>query len=640
MKHSAKDKVINTATLNQSNTLEIITKCTNNPTTFKALKRNKLRYMEYYDMQDVYDYIYELGRRGLRCNDFMSIILDERNILLAYRTIKRNKGSLTKGTNQSTILDWEKATPSEYVNFVRKKLQNYNPQAIRRKYIPKANGKKRPLGIPTIEDRLIQQCIKQVLEPFCEARFYPHSYGFRPNRSTHHAIAYFQQLINLGKNYYVVDVDIKGFFDNIDHGKLLKQMWTLGIQDKTLLAIISKMLKAEIEGEGFPTRGTPQGGILSPLLANIVLNELDWWIDSQWIGFKSNYNYALPRNKYEQLQKHSKLKEVRIVRYADDFKIVCKKKHHAERIYKAVQLWLADRLQLEISPDKSGYADIRKQSIEFLGLKFKAEIKGFKNGKPKYVLYSHMTEKSIKNAKQKLKNKVIEVQKSPTATNVYLYNSTVLGLQNYYKIATHVNIDFGRIAYDIDKVIYNRLRKRYTTKGTTNKTYNKLYKNDYKKLFIKDICLFPIHDVQTKPVNVFTQEICDYTEQGRQLKHKKLDTALLNVIVYLMKTYREDKSVEFNDNRLSRYSGQKGLCYVTGDVLALHDMELHHIKPLSMGGTDRYANLVWVTSDTHKLIHATEEATMNKYLNKLNLDNDQKKRLNTLRLKVGNKAID
>lgn len=139
-----------------------------------------------------------------------------------------------------------------------------------------------------MEDRLIQQCIYQILEPICEAKFYAHSYGFRPNRSSHHAVSRAMYLINKHKLHYVVNVDIKGFFDNVDHGKLLKQLWTIGIQDKNLLCIISKMLKAEVENIGITYKGTPQGGILSPLLANVVLNELDWWIYSQWEGINDS----------------------------------------------------------------------------------------------------------------------------------------------------------------------------------------------------------------------------------------------------------------------------------------------------------------------------------------------------------------
>lgn len=318
------------------------------------------------------------------------IIASKENVLLAYRKIKRNKGSKTAGVNGHKIKDWETKNIDDYVSYIQERLNNYIPQAIRRVNIPKPNGKLRPLGIPCIEDRLIQQAIKQVLEPICEAKFYEHSYGFRPNRGTEQAIAYAIKKVNIDKCYYVVDVDIKGFFDNVNHGKLLKQLWTIGIQDKKVISIISAMLKAEVKGIGEPDKGTPQGGVLSPLLANVVLNELDWWIASQWQNFKTNRKFNEQPNKYKHLRK-SKLKEMYLVRYADDFKIFCKNQTDANKIFEAVKQWLKERLSLDINEEKSQIIDIRKKSSEFLGFQLKAYKK-----KKKWIIVSHMTEKAKK----------------------------------------------------------------------------------------------------------------------------------------------------------------------------------------------------------------------------------------------------
>ena len=344
-------------------------------------KQGKIRNSEYYGMESIFDTLYAESRNGKTFNHLMAIIESEENIKLAYRTIKRNHGSKTPGVDKKTIRNLAKLSEDEYVRLVKKKFSNYHPRPVRREEIPKDNGKTRPLGIPAISDRIVQQCILQVMEPICEAKFSENSNGFRPNRSAETAIAQCCRLIQVQHLYHVVDLDIKGFFDNINHTKLIRQIWSLGIRDKKLLCIIKQMLKASVilpNGEKiYPTKGTPQGGILSPLLANIVLNELDWWIASQWENMPTRTEFTIRQNRsgaeikshvYRALRR-SNLKEMHSVRYADDFKIFCSSHEDAVKAYHATAKWLKDRLGLDVSPEKSRIVNLKRQYVDVARLK-------------------------------------------------------------------------------------------------------------------------------------------------------------------------------------------------------------------------------------------------------------------------------
>ena len=600
----------------------------------KLKKKQKLRNNEYYDIQEDFDSLYEKSKAKHEFRDLLSLVVDKRNIMLAYRNIKKNKGSRTKGVNKNTIIELGETDTDKLVDYVRLRLSNFKPYPVRRVEIEKEDGKKRPLGIPTIEDRLIQQCIKQVLEPICEAKFHKHSYGFRPNRSTHHAIARTMSLIHHAKMHYVVDIDIKGFFDNVNHGKMLKQIWSMGIRDKRLICIISKMIKAEIKGIGIPEKGVPQGGILSPLLSNIVLNELDWWISSQWETHKMGRVYSNEARKYDILKK-SNLKKVFIVRYADDFKVLCSNRKDANKVFEAVKLWLKERLGLDISPEKSKIVNLRKEYSEFLGIKLKVHEK-----KNKWVVKSHMKEKAIRNSMETIKRRLKDIQKNPTSESAYYFNSTILGLHNYYKCATNVTKDFDRIAFKVRKTLYNRTNNNSSKSGLKNKAYQKYYGGYKGKVtYIDGVALFPVSYVQTKPPLNFTQSINNYSDEGRMKIHDKLRALTVNTLKYLMENPLGGKSSELNDNRLSLYVGQQGKCAVTKKLLEIGDMEVHHVKPKSKGGTDKYQNLLYVTVNVHKLIHATDEQTIDKYLSQVNPDKEQLEKINELRKVVGNCEI-
>ena len=246
----------------------------------QLLCEDNLRHNEYYGMQNTIDNLYQASLNGEVFTDLMSVILQRENILLAYRNIKKNTGSKTNGTDNLTIEDIGRCSPDEVVEKVRFIINGsehgYRPKPVRRKEIPKPYdpSKTRPLGIPCIWDRLVQQCIKQVMEPVCEAKFSKNSYGFRPGKSAQKAVLKAVEYMNEGYNW-VVDIDLEKFFDTVEHDKLISVL-NKEIKDGKILSLIRKFLVSGVMvGEQIEETeiGTPQGGNISPLLANILLNE-------------------------------------------------------------------------------------------------------------------------------------------------------------------------------------------------------------------------------------------------------------------------------------------------------------------------------------------------------------------------------
>lgn len=630
----------------------------------KPLCVDDLRHAEYYQMQPTFDELYAKSLKGETFDDLMEVILSRENILLAYRNIKANTGSNTAGTDKLTIKDIGKLTPDDVVEKVRFIIQGskhgYRPKPVRRKDIPKASDPTatRPLGIPCIWDRLIQQCIKQVMEPICEAKFSDNSYGFRPNRSVEHAIQATYCKLQKSNLHYVVEFDIKGFFDHVNHSKLIRQIWAMGIHDKHLIYILKQILKAPIKlPDGnitWPSEGTPQGGIISPLLANIVLNELDHWVESQWQRNPIVYKYSAGKNKngsdilsngYRAMKKTG-LKEMYIVRYADDFRVFCRTRTDANKVMIAVTKWLRERLKLEVSAEKTRVVNVKRHSSEFLGFSIKVQKKG-KN----LVVSSHMNKKAIKNAKNKLKEQAKRIA-SPRIERkeigeIHLYNSIVLGIQNYYRIATNINVDCSAINREVMTVLTNRLdrgrRNRLVRTGRELTPEEKSRFGNSKMLRYvagSEEPIYPIGYVQHKnPMNK-KRKICNYTTEGRAEIHKILEIPNKYLMWQMMRQPLHDRSAEYADNRISLFSAQCGKCAITGKFfMSLDDIHCHHKKPKHLGGTDAYDNLLLVLKPVHKLIHAVEEQKIKSYLEALNLTKEQLFKLNKFREAAGLRPI-
>lgn len=327
-------------------------------------------------------------------------ILSEENLNEAMKRVKANKGaSGIDGMQVNELDDYFRIHKEEIKTLIME--MKYKPQAVRRVYIPKANGKKRPLGIPTVVDRVIQQAVAQVLSQIYDLSFSDNSYGFRPNRSAHEAIYKVLEYLNEGCEW-VIDLDIEKYFDTVNHDKLISILREK-VKDKTTLHLIRAFLRAGVMDKGLisPTEiGVPQGGPLSPILSNIYLDKFDKELEERGLRF---------------------------VRYADDCNIFVKSELAANRVMKSVTSWLERKLFLKVSATKTKV--VRPEDSNFLGFTFWNDFKTNTwqckpNEDRKAKLYAKI--------KEVLKRKVAIAR--PLSYTFIKVNQIVRGWINYFRI--------------------------------------------------------------------------------------------------------------------------------------------------------------------------------------------------------------
>jgi RNA-directed DNA polymerase len=354
-------------------------------------------------------------------------ILDIKNIHYALNQVCRNKGA--SGVDRMQTDELRDFVSTHWSAFKEEILSgNYQPSAVREVEIPKPQGGTRMLGIPTVKDRLIQQAISQWMNRLWDSEFHEHSYGFRPNKNAHQAVLQAQQFLNTGKTY-VAELDLAKFFDVVNHDKLMSLL-SRKITDKRTLQLIGKYLRSGIMVDGIisqRTEGTPQGSPLSPLLSNIILDELDKELTIRGLSF---------------------------VRYADDCSIYVKSLKSATRVMKSITKYLEEDLLLKVNREKSK-----------ISRPLQSTLLGFSFYKTKGEWRIRIANKSVLRMKEKMKDRLPRNKAQQVEPNMKGLKQVVQGWVQYFQIA-----DLKSICLHLDGLLRSRVRKLYWQKWQKTRT--------------------------------------------------------------------------------------------------------------------------------------------------------------------------
>lgn len=522
-----------------------------------------------------------------RFDDIYNLLYDENWLRRAFRSVKSNSGSRTAGVDYQTISDFEERL-SDNLDDLQSKLKSteYTPQPVRRVTIPKGGGEERALGIPTIQDRIVQEAVRMVLEPIYETDFSDASYGFRPNRSTHDAIMDVHQNIMPAGNFkpWVLDLEIKGYFDNVDHGTLGKILQDR-ITDRKILKLVWKILKSGIMDEGKYQQsmiGTPQGGIISPLLANIYLNELDQWV-KDWTNL----------SKREGTQRRNSGKGTwRYVRYADDFLLLTNgRKEYAETMMERVEDFLQEELKLDLNRDKSEITHA-EDGLEFLGyyLKSKTDTGGTKRHIPKDAVHD-------------IRTKIRKATDGPTDVSIRAklkaINAVVTGWANYYKYATNAGQVFSKVQYFMGPRIVEWISNKMNT--SKRKVWAKT-DNEY-PLDINGVRMTYLPDMRGK------RRLSPHRHGHPYLSGNDQTTQDIPSTDPWLAT--AEQRTGWLDQRYKALDRDNYECQVCGSDLDLSD-PVHHIRPYnaqSDTAANRLENLKSLCEPCHKRIESNKATT-------------------------------
>jgi RNA-directed DNA polymerase len=589
------------------------------------------------DLRNTFDRMFKSAKETNKpFFNLTDLMMETETIMTAIHNIKSNKGSFTAGIDKKEINYYLQMEPATLIRLIRKAISNYNPKPVKRVYIPKKNSdKKRPLGIPTMLDRIIQEIARMVIEPITEAKFFKHSYGFRPYRSTKHAVARIVDLINKCGYKFALEGDIEGFFDNINHNKLLSLMWEMGIRDKRYLMIIKKMLRAGVMEKGKVStseQGSPQGGIISPILANIYLNNFDWMVASEFEEHPARYKVDNPRKNgtARVKRRHS---TCYLIRYADDWIVLCESKEKAEQVYNKAEKYLKHVLKLNLSKEKTLITDLSLRPAKFLGFNIKAEKARKKDkivGKPFINLESlRKKHRGILDEIRELQHDFVEDEY--LAYQIERINAKIIGIANYYNIGICNDI-YNKLSWKLVDSMYRVFRRIKGDKWRnfyrpTNECNNRLdrHKGSKRKTFmitVNDVNIGLTQYTFTRSERAlnYNQELTPFTPKGRELRRIQTNkkplmarTSLYNEEDLRFIAYKPNKAFnryynfEYILNREYAFNRDRGKCKCCGTNLNAESLQCHHKNPkLLLDRVNKVTNLVSLCKNCHNSVHGGE----------------------------------